>query len=1467
MPKGGKSKKKQPDGVKYDSSSVLQCPDCLEMVHVGTAGPANLVNHKAACKGRPKGKMQKISDLFAPKPHAPLVPSTVSSTPLLIPSTSTASGNESHASIASSPLRQSSPGPEGTLVGSDDSSFLDYGAPDASHAADSRISVHGSMAGNVPTSAPFGPGYDALHHLRFKVEQIPAHIRGDPLVDFAGDPADFFGSSEPQDRDKIIHNLLERNFGSNSWAYSMGAVQNYLYRGANGLDAFCDFFEYFVRKRGFPIKSILDIILFLEEGIELLFLEEGIEFEFQDVADIETRFGIISTSVVCDNPGQRVFTSGALEQIRRARPPRECCGWKLILPEGQNPHTSYPFGLHAEHSLPWGYEFANGSLFLRANTCNKCLCGEEEQCESCTALFSDPNLRGILDRILNGVHENSRLAFHPIANLVEMYRRRTEQLREKKLLKLNDTRTVLRKMTTIDNQKELTMAIASGKSRANGAGTNGVIELCRRAALGEYKPLNDEREKQLAVAMWRVGGGRLAEIAHRAMGLPSLTTLRRNTTIRPLLPSAGRPRVEEIEYNIDSCLDATPEDDSGPQIVHQVLMLDEIATEKRARYDDRTNKVVGICRQHGWKLPLDLRTEDDLNVLCKEVKDGNGHLAGEATVAALGTLTSNPRLYAARPILFSADCKLENGAEHAVHVLRPLISAIKNKSKRKNTTYRVICVSSDVGDDDITADKDAKHALKCLRNLTMRDAGIKIRGFRITAAIIKEHLGRNDFFERTIRSLLNPNDRQDVLLAFSLLKAIWELPNAPSDSTPTFARARKALQIFGKLGYYLIMPYVCIDLDLSAQLTYLSAAAHLLLDLYVHDNARTAFMPTQTFINLMVMIKNVFFCVAKTKVDIPNGKFWLILLGTDRLETFFGLLRSAIGPDSNVDLLQLANRGSGLCEIAVIMALYPEWDRAPRRLKLPAVGEAGQTLTSKFDHINPTSWKGNTEPLMEIYDEEDIEAAYQSLELEAEFPSPPSAPMTESETTYAGDDDVEDAMGVEEPRGGFDTKIDFNGTRLSKAKALRLAMAGLAGPRTSTDRTKRVASIPCYLDTGIYDNEPQILGGPCIRIDNPICTLLRCEEQLFLAIGAVNSLSFGTDKIQEISLDFLSDRDAKVSFEVMCLVRTTVEDDPTKQHDWCWSQHMDRSFVNIPGRLIQPLNPALSIRTPTKPTYLFQSSELMAFGATLLERLSSEDIRLIPNATRTENFPYRFQAVPLDISHGQRILEHCAAHLLYDSSINRQHELCGLCMRPAPMCVFYLKKVNGNPQIDWERSTCKFKISFRNLSRNVNENQRVQSISPANDGETPANASKIEGPLPERAESDDEDLFPTILAPARRGNTAHRRIDSDDESDDDVAQPSSGDVSATGLEGGHGDGAGDDVVDGTDCDREPLVSNAPQETARVSADVEKDATAHAPIVESPNPVPAEPQSFQDKPPETADEKTLPAKRARRTTKC
>ena len=81
-------------------------------------------------------------------------------------------------------------------------------------------------------------------------------------------------------------------------------------------------------------------------------------------------------------------------------------------------------------------------------------------------------------------------------------------------------------------------------------------------------------------------------------------------------------------------------------------------------------------------------------------------------------------------------------------------------------------------------------------------------------------------------------------------------------------------------------------------------------------------MPNQSYINIMIMVKNVFYCVAKIKVDNPNGKFYIILHGMDRLESFFGLVWTAVGTDMNMDIVQLGSRVSGLVEVAVILAMH-----------------------------------------------------------------------------------------------------------------------------------------------------------------------------------------------------------------------------------------------------------------------------------------------------------------------------------------------------------------------------------------------------------------------------------------------------------------------------------------------------------------------------------------------------------------
>jgi len=121
------------------------------------------------------------------------------------------------------------------------------------------------------------------------------------------------------------------------------------------------------------------------------------------------------------------------------------------------------------------------------------------------------------------------------------------------------------------------------------------------------------------------------------------------------------------------------------------------------------------------------------------------------------------------------------------------------------------------------------------------------------------------------------------------------------------------------------------------------------------------FIPTNLYTNLMIMVKNVIFSVAKAKVDDPDGEFWLILLGTDRLEELFGILRTMVGNDANLDILQLVSRLAGTTEVSNILARYPQWDRSPRCLKLPTMSRDSEfkEIPDSADHIKPGSWRGN----------------------------------------------------------------------------------------------------------------------------------------------------------------------------------------------------------------------------------------------------------------------------------------------------------------------------------------------------------------------------------------------------------------------------------------------------------------------------------------------------------------------------
>jgi hypothetical protein len=92
-----------------------------------------------------------------------------------------------------------------------------------------------------------------------------------------------------------------------------------------------------------------------------------------------------------------------------------------------------------------------------------------------------------------------------------------------------------------------------------------------------------------------------------------------------------------------------------------------------------------------------------------------------------------------------------------------------------------------------------------------------------------------------------------------MLRDVWSLPDPPPDALPGFNQARNSFKILGELFQHILIPYICVDLSLSEQLVHLSTATHLLLALFADDKATTKLMPTQLYVDIMIMIKNVYF--------------------------------------------------------------------------------------------------------------------------------------------------------------------------------------------------------------------------------------------------------------------------------------------------------------------------------------------------------------------------------------------------------------------------------------------------------------------------------------------------------------------------------------------------------------------------------------------------------------------------------
>lgn len=204
----------------------------------------------------------------------------------------------------------------------------------------------------------------------------------------------------------------------------------------------------------------------------------------------------------------------------------------------------------------------------------------------------------------------------------------------------------------------------------------------------------------------------------------------------------------------------------------------------------------------------------------------------------------------------------------------------------------------------------------------------------------------------------------------------------------------------------------------------------------------------------------------------------------------------------------------------------------------------------------------------------------------------------------------------------FSKVIEIDGKPVNKARAL--AQRFLYQKTTSSaDRLRRVAQTGRYEPSSALANEEEQPDEPFLSIFDPVASLLVWEQKVSLCIGAVNGLTVDTQSWERVAIRLLPEMTARDSFQVLHLLPTSTRDH-TERNDWRSARQLPAyRFVGVPGLLIYPMNPFISVSDTGSPRLLLDSNSLRTLTSTLRDRLARAHVRLIPKAKASLEFPYR----------------------------------------------------------------------------------------------------------------------------------------------------------------------------------------------------------------------------------------------------
>ncbi len=109
--------------------------------------------------------------------------------------------------------------------------------------------------------------------------------------------------------------------------------------------------------------------------------------------------------------------------------------------------------------------------------------------------------------------------------------------------------------------------------------------------LGTYCPNPTEEEHLMSVVLYWLGGARVAEFAHAALGTPGLSTIRKYC-MTSILASSIFPKSDELNWNIKSAYEyGVPLGET----MGLICMFDEIKVEEMLDWCPQTNTIIGLC--------------------------------------------------------------------------------------------------------------------------------------------------------------------------------------------------------------------------------------------------------------------------------------------------------------------------------------------------------------------------------------------------------------------------------------------------------------------------------------------------------------------------------------------------------------------------------------------------------------------------------------------------------------------------------------------------------------------------------------------------------------------------------------------------------------------------------------------------------------------------------------------------------